>query len=150
MEVYHIWFPNNHNIIVRIIISGYCHDLHRGPGSSGMYQVGTKLLIKHREISTFIKRDTQKNDDEDLNYWREKGSLELEKALNLQLNENVAKVIMKYFWCVMLSSGRQNIIIFIGDGMSLPTVTAARTYKSQQKVWRWSFHILSWNYVIMY
>lgn len=62
-----------------------------------MYQVGTKLLIKHREISTFIKRDTQKNDDEDLNYWREKGSLELEKALNLQLNENVAKVIMKYF-----------------------------------------------------
>ena len=99
-----------------------------------MYQVGTKLLIKHREISTFIKRDTQKNDHEDLNYWREKGSLELEKALNLQLNENVAKVIMKYFLSVILSSGRQNIIIFIGDGMSLPTVTAARTYKSQQKV----------------
>ena len=48
-----------------------------------------------REI--FIKRDTKKNNNEDMNYWQEKGTSELEKAINLQLNENVAKVMMKYF-----------------------------------------------------
>ena len=39
----------------------------------------------------------QKNNNEDMNYWQEKGTSELEKAINLQLNENVAKVMMKYF-----------------------------------------------------
>ena len=73
-----------------------------------------------------------------MNYWREKGKLELEKAVNLQLNENIAKVIVRYFCCLIFTSCWQNIIIFIGDGMSLPTVAAARTYKSQQKVGRLS------------
>ena len=67
-----------------------------------------------------------KKDNEDMNYWREKGTSELERAINLQMNENVAK----------------NIILFIGDGMSLPTVAAARTYKSQQEVGKLTFHIL--------
>lgn len=43
------------------------------------------------------------------------GKDELEKSLNSNLNTNKAK----------------NIIIFIGDGMNLPTVTAARIYKAQ-------------------
>jgi len=44
------------------------------------------------------------------------GEDELETALNLTPNTGVAK----------------NIILFIGDGMSLPTVTAARTFKGQK------------------
>jgi len=52
---------------------------------------------------------------EDADYWVRQGEKELEEALNLTPNTKVAK----------------NIILFIGDGMSLPTVTAARTYKGQ-------------------
>ena len=40
----------------------------------------------------------------------------MDEALSLTPNTNIAK----------------NIIIFIGDGMSLPTVTAARVYKGQK------------------
>ena len=55
------------------------------------------------------------------------------------------------FWYLMLSSGGQNIILFIGDGMSLPTVAAARTYKSQQKVRKMSISYLTLcNYVLIY
>ena len=57
-----------------------------------MYQVGTEFTYQQVLRDILIKRNTQKNDNEDLNYWREKGTLELEKALTLQLNENVAKV----------------------------------------------------------
>ena len=47
----------------------------------------------------------------------EKGQDELNIALGLELNTRVAK----------------NVILFIGDGMSMPTITTARIYKGQQK-----------------
>lgn len=53
---------------------------------------------------------------ENKDFWLQKGNEELEEALGLKENTNIAK----------------NIIILIGDGMSLPTVTAARVYKGQQ------------------
>ncbi|XP_059488000.1 alkaline phosphatase 4-like isoform X2 [Neocloeon triangulifer] len=52
---------------------------------------------------------------EDKNYWYEEGRLRLEEVLRRTQNLNVAK----------------NVIIFIGDGMGLPTVTASRIYKGQ-------------------
>jgi len=55
--------------------------------------------------------------EENADFWLKKGEDELEEALNLKQNTNLAK----------------NIIIFIGDGMSIPTVTAARIYKGQQE-----------------
>ena len=50
-------------------------------------------------------------------YWNDRGRKELEKALKISttINTNIAK----------------NIILFIGDGMSLATLTAARIYKAQ-------------------
>ena len=56
---------------------------------------------------------------EDYRYWQNLGNEELENAKDIfeHLNSNVAK----------------NIILFIGDGMSLTTLTAARIYKSQYK-----------------
>jgi len=53
---------------------------------------------------------------EDRAYWLRRGQEELDLALSLNQNTGVAK----------------NIILFIGDGMSLPTVAAARTYKGQK------------------
>ncbi|XP_072046184.1 alkaline phosphatase-like [Amphiura filiformis] len=51
-------------------------------------------------------------------HWKKYGRDELQKALKKQeLNKNLAK----------------NVIIFIGDGMDLTTVTAARILKGQQK-----------------
>ena len=53
----------------------------------------------------------------DADYWKHVAELEIEatkKVLNA-INTNTAK----------------NIIIFVGDGMSLPTLTASRIYKAQ-------------------
>ncbi|XP_064642073.1 alkaline phosphatase-like isoform X2 [Lineus longissimus] len=47
--------------------------------------------------------------------WNKRASEELNKRLNLQQNNNVAK----------------NIVMFMGDGMGIPTVTGARIYKGQ-------------------
>ena len=51
-------------------------------------------------------------------YWTSKGKDEIDfaKKTRAELIENKAK----------------NVIIFIGDGMSLPTLTAARIYKAQK------------------
>lgn len=54
-------------------------------------------------------------DKENIDYWMDLGMEELLKAGELVHNEQVAK----------------NIIIFVGDGMSIPTVSAARTFKGQ-------------------
>ena len=43
-------------------------------------------------ITIITKRDTHKNDNEDVVFWRKKGKSELEKAIGLEVNENVAKV----------------------------------------------------------
>ena len=43
-------------------------------------------------ITIITKRDTHKNDNEDVDFWRKKGKSELEKAIGLEVNENVAKV----------------------------------------------------------
>ena len=55
---------------------------------------------------------------EDIDYWVKKGEDELTKATSIQKIESKAK----------------NIILFIGDGMSLPTLTASRIYKAQREV----------------
>ena len=57
-------------------------------------------------------------DGQDKDYWTEKGMMELENAILTYNNLNTNKA--------------KNVIIFIGDGMSLPTVTAGRIYKAQQ------------------
>ena len=53
----------------------------------------------------------------DMNFWLNYGEAELKKAETAtRMNKRLAK----------------NVIIFIGDGMSIPTLTAARIYKAQQ------------------
>ncbi|XP_077988500.1 alkaline phosphatase-like [Glandiceps talaboti] len=48
--------------------------------------------------------------------WNEWAKIDLERALDLEvLNTNIAK----------------NVIVFLGDGMGIPTMTAARIYKGQ-------------------
>lgn len=63
-------------------------------------------------------------------YWFEEGRLELEKALKLEnFNKNKAK----------------NVVFFLGDGMSLPTVTAARIFKGQNAGASGEEDYLSWE-----
>ena len=61
------------------------------------------------EVPTVEEFKLRENPD----YWRHKGQAEIEKELNVVLNKNVAK----------------NIILFIGDGMGMTTITAARHLK---------------------
>ncbi|KAK0175237.1 hypothetical protein PV327_009003 [Microctonus hyperodae] len=55
------------------------------------------------------------NHETDSNYWYEEALAALNKRVKTKINKNVAK----------------NIIIYLGDGMSIPTLFAARTYKGQ-------------------
>ena len=65
--------------------------------------------MHHFEVPTVEEFKQRENPD----YWRHKGQAEIEKELNVVLNQNVAK----------------NIILFIGDGMGMTTITAARHLK---------------------
>jgi len=81
-----------------------CKDLHPRSKRS------TKKKISKRSIGKTIVGD------ENSNFWRSWGEDELDKAINKKEIKNVAK----------------NVILFIGDGMSLPTVAAARILKGQK------------------
>ncbi|KAM4651230.1 alkaline phosphatase-like [Discoglossus pictus] len=68
------------------------------------------LLVKLSLAVSFPEQE------KDPNYWRRQAQGTLKNALNLQmLNKNIAK----------------NVIMFLGDGMGVPTVTAARILKGQ-------------------
>lgn len=56
--------------------------------------------------------------DLDADFWIQQGGEEIANSLEQlsRFNERVAK----------------NVILFVGDGMSVPTVTSARWYKEQQ------------------
>ena len=66
----------------------------------------------------FKSHKPTKDTGEGIDHWLAKGNAELDKALKArnEINEQLAK----------------NVIIFVGDGMSLPTLTAARIYKAQR------------------
>ena len=53
--------------------------------------------------------------DQDANYWNSQAQATLNKMLRRRPNTNVAK----------------NVIFFLGDGMGVSTVTAARIYRGQ-------------------
>lgn len=78
------------------------------------------LCSSHKIDKDHVKnrglKDTNYLEDlETTEFWFAKGEEELSRALSKKENNGRAK----------------NIIIFVGDGMSLPTVTAARVYKGQ-------------------
>nr|XP_029529932.1 alkaline phosphatase, placental type-like [Oncorhynchus nerka] len=58
---------------------------------------------------------TAKVEEENPEFWRAQGAKALQAALNRKLNTNVAK----------------NIMLFLGDGMGITTITAARILKGQ-------------------
>ena len=83
------------------------------------------LLVVFSSTRCFISctrtSQTEKKADqyEGYEHWNDLGRKELDEALDVMrsINTNVAK----------------NIILFIGDGMSLTTLTASRIYKAQFK-----------------
>ena len=79
------------------------------------------FLSTRSYISCTRTSQTEKKADQYENYehWNDLGRKELDEALDVfrSINTNVAK----------------NIILFIGDGMSLTTLTASRIYKAQFK-----------------
>ena len=74
-------------------------------------KVSTPLKSKNKYNFAFLDADL----------WMNKGRNELELALKSQFSKSDEIPRAK------------NIIIFIGDGMSMTTVTASRIYKGQQK-----------------
>ncbi|KAM9298947.1 alkaline phosphatase-like isoform 2-T2 [Gastrophryne carolinensis] len=84
----------------------------RDPASRRMIPIAWTCLLLVRLSASVSFPEQEKNP----NYWRTQAQETLRKALNLQnLNTNVAK----------------NVIMFLGDGMGVPTVTATRILKGQ-------------------
>lgn len=52
-----------------------------------------------------------------MNYWKSQAASTLKNKIDKKINTNTAK----------------NIIFFLGDGMSITTITAARIFKGQLK-----------------
>lgn len=71
--------------------------------------VAMLALINCRTVAKIIVEDKE--------YWTSLGRAELDEALNVAINNKVAK----------------NVILFIGDGMGPNTVTASRIYKNGEK-----------------
>ena len=63
------------------------------------------------------RRSAETKSQQTLSYWLEQGQAELSQALLLEQNKKMAK----------------NIILVIGDGMSLTTNTAGRIFKGQSQ-----------------
>ena len=85
-----------------------------------MYYVTTKYLLSLMYLSLCINGSPISLDQiqaiENLEYWKALGIKELTSSLQ-SVNNNIAK----------------NVIIFIGDGMGISTITAARHYKRKLK-----------------
>jgi len=71
----------------------------------------------HNEHEKQRSKRATDNSHENKQYWMEMGKKELEEALHVEPNKKLAK----------------NIILVVGDGMSLSTVTAARIMKGQNQ-----------------
>ena len=67
------------------------------------------------DVRSRQKRSTRKS--ETTSYWMNSGQMELDEALRLEPNKKLAK----------------NIVLVIGDGMSLSTNTGGRIYKGQRQ-----------------
>ncbi|CAD7084482.1 unnamed protein product [Hermetia illucens] len=75
----------------------------------------SSLLPNHSLCKSFINRVKR---TEDMHFWREQGENHLKKILATSLGPKT-DVLAK------------NIIVFIGDGMGMTTITAGRIYKGQ-------------------
>jgi alkaline phosphatase len=101
-------------IVVLVLIS--CH------GEAFFMKFGRSSAPPHHASarhSPIIKRNLQHfhESETSANFWREEGQNKLKSQLKKKLNENVAK----------------NVILFLGDGMSISTITASRIYEGQLK-----------------
>jgi len=102
----HLYFRLSSIFVILDIFSLIsCKDLH--PRSK---QTEQKKISKRSVGKDIVGEETS-------DYWLALGQDELNSALERTENKNIAK----------------NVILFIGDGMSLPTVTAARILKGQKK-----------------
>ena len=77
----------------------------------------TILLLFSLQCAECKPAADQERRNEDASFWMEEGQAELEAALNLVPNTRLAK----------------NIVLVVGDGMSLTTVAGARILKGQRE-----------------
>ncbi|XP_015121382.1 membrane-bound alkaline phosphatase [Diachasma alloeum] len=108
--------------ILYLALVGFLHAALAMPESDFKSIRGRKLedeVIDHQmhprlpQIATRFK--SAHSSEAEKSYWEEEASKSLRNQLNKKLNVNVAK----------------NVIFFLGDGMSIPTLMAARTYQGQ-------------------
>ena len=83
-------------------------------------------MITYSKNEDFLSDTETILDSLDYDFWMQKGKEELETAMKrlykIRSDKDTSRIRRP-----------KNVILFIGDGMSLTTVTAARIYRGQQK-----------------
>jgi alkaline phosphatase len=110
------------SVIFTIFISTFIsevlsHVLNNNEKNHHMHP--TSNLVDNKNFRR-LKRDDKSHHEEiesTSNFWRHEAQKKLVEQLKKRVNRNVAK----------------NLILFLGDGMSIPTITAARIYSGQKR-----------------
>ena len=109
-------FSNKLLLCVVFCCSVICDDYHEDVPSN---------IVKNRQKRSTTAREVEKT----ASYWRGLGAAELDEALLRSENKKLAR----------------NIVLVIGDGMSLSTNTGARIYKGQKQGRDGASSKLSWD-----
>lgn len=98
------WFIKSYNLclVLFVLLSVSLNSLHCKTFQGLRHQIDNKLGDLSDERNQYL--------------WKFEAQLELKKKIERPLNTNVAK----------------NVIMFLGDGMSIPTMAAARAYMGQK------------------
>lgn len=91
----------------------------------------SNILPRSKRIKVEVNaKENSYHDEMSSLFWQKRAQLKLFNQLEKRYNENVAK----------------NVIFFLGDGMSIPTITAARIYSGQLRNRSGEESILSFEY----
>lgn len=79
-------------------------------------ETSAEFIRKFLQATSFDDGANQNDNGSTSEFWISAGQQKLQSQLNKKPNTNIAK----------------NLIIFLGDGMSIPTITAARIHQGQK------------------
>jgi Alkaline phosphatase len=115
------------SLFLLCLVDGHVVPLHQSAADQHMHPPPTAFESRSR-----VKRDEKFHQDgfeSTSKFWRVEAQKKLRNQLDKKLNDNVAK----------------NLIMFLGDGMSISTITAARIYFGQKQGFSGEESVLSFE-----
>ena len=132
-------------VLLTVISQTYQEDktrphIYPHVGNEGRYFLNNYTWLCYTEIKKLTRKlHWEFNSILDYDFWMQKGNEELNIALDRIYKLRGEKDVSRL-------KRPKNVLFFVGDGMSLTTITAARIYRGQQKKQRSGEELLlSWE-----